>query len=400
MGKIIGHIDLNAFFASAEEIRHPELIGKPIAIGGEGRSGVVSTANYVARKFGVHSAQPTFQAKALCPDLLILPGDFDYYRMMSHSFFGRVKEIFPVCEMASIDEAYVDMSERLRREKDPPGFLKAFQTYLKNETGLSCSIGVAPTKWLAKMGSDMKKPMGLTFLRRRDLASTIHPLPIESFWGIGKKTAPLLRELGIATIGDLHEALERGDPAILKCLGKFAATAREWCAGRGDDVVCLQEADQKSLSMSETLERDISSPEEGREKLREIVHALCEKAKDGRKVVSNVSLALKDTSFRVHQKSRSFAPPTRKESVLYPLCYALMEEGFASLKGQDARLIGVTFAKLEDEARQTVQMNFWNYEEYEELDKTKLLINELNRKSEKVQFRRAREAKGDGHDPR
>ena len=393
MSKIIAHIDLNAFFASAEEIRHPELQGKPLAIGGEGRSGIISTANYAARKYGVHSAQPSFQAKACCEDLIILPPDFDYYVMMSRSFFGRIREFFPLVEMASIDEAYVDMTERLGKNKDPLGFLRRMQNYLKEETGLSCSIGIAPTKWLAKMGSDLKKPMGLTAIRRKDIEKILYPLSIDNFWGIGKKTAPVLRQLGIQTIGDLARKLEENDAATLKTLGKFASTAKDWIEGRGNDSICIEEADQKSISMSETLRKNVSSPQEGEDVLKSMVVSLSSKLQESHKVVSTITLTLKDAEFHLHSKSLTVQTPTNKEQVLYLEAWKLMGECFERLKGKEVRLIGVAFSKMEDEARQTVQMSLWNYEDYEALDKTKLLIHDLNRKSGKNQFIRAREIK-------
>lgn len=394
MSKVLLHIDLNAFFAAAEELRHPELRGKPLAIGGDGRSGIVSTANYVARKFGVHSGQPTFQARSLCKNLELLPPDFDYYRMMSHSFFGRLKEVFPILEMASIDEAYCDATEVLSKKPDPISFLRSLQNYLLEETGLSCSIGVGSTRWLAKMGSDLKKPLGLTVIRKKDVARLLYPIPIESFWGIGKQTSPNLRSCGILTIGDLAKAIQEERSDVKNTLGKFFETAKAWLEGKGDDNVYLQEADQKSISMTETLDKDILSFEEGSQTLRRIVSEVCEKASLAKKVGSTASVILKDASFRLHQRSVSFDPPTNSASRLWPIASELATELFAKLPGMPMRLIGFALSKLEDLSRQTVQMNFWNVEEYEELDKTKLLINDLNRKkkSKDPLFKRASEA--------
>ena len=402
MGKVLLHVDLNAFFATAEEIRHPELRGKPLAIGGDGRSGIVSTANYVARKYGVHSGQPTFQARSLCRDLVLLPPDFDYYRMMSHSFFGRLRETFPILEMASIDEAYCDATDLLPKKPDPVSFLKSLQDYLLEETGLSCSIGVGATRWLAKMGSDMKKPLGLTIIRKKDISRLLYPLPIESFWGIGKQTSPALRSCGILQIGDLATAIREERPDVKNMLGKFFETAEAWLEGKGDDNVYLQEADPKSISMSETLEKDIYAFEEGSATLRRIVFEVCEKAAIARKVGSTASVVLKDSSFRLHQRSLSFDPPTNSASRLWPIASELASNLFAKLPGTPIRLVGFALSKLEDQAKQTVQMDFWNVGEYEELDKTKLLINDLNRKnrSKEPLFKRASEApkkKGDGH---
>ena len=237
MAKIIMHIDLNAFFATAEEARNPELRGKPIIVGHPGRRGVVSTANYEARKFGVHSAMPTYEALERCPSLIIVPCDFKYYEMLSNSFFSFLRRLTPLVEPASIDEGYVDMTAVLSKEKDPLAYLKKLQNDILQELDLKCSIGIATTKFLAKMASDMKKPMGITILRKKDQANLLYPLPIESFWGIGRKTSPRLKALGIETIGDFKKKCDENDKDLMEVLGKFYLTAKAWVNGEGDDKV-------------------------------------------------------------------------------------------------------------------------------------------------------------------
>ena len=201
MAKIIIHVDLNAFFATAEQIRRPDYVGKPVIVGGLGPRGVVSTASYEARAYGVHSAMPIGEARMLCPNGIFLPGDYRYYEMLSRSFFGYLKNYSSLVEAASIDEGFVDMTSMLSKEKDPMAKLVQLQRGLLEQIGLKCSIGVGPTKFLAKMASDMKKPMGITVIRRKDVKKMLYPLPIDSFFGIGKKTAAYLRSKGINTIG-------------------------------------------------------------------------------------------------------------------------------------------------------------------------------------------------------
>ena len=156
MSKIILHIDLNAFFVRCEEIMNPSLEGKPVAIGHKGRGGIISTCSYEARKYGVHSAMPTFQATKLCPNLILLPGNYTLYSHKSKEFFNFVKRYSSIIEKASIDECFVDMTSALKSEKNAVDYLRKMQQDLFKETGLKCSIGVAPTKFLAKMASDMK----------------------------------------------------------------------------------------------------------------------------------------------------------------------------------------------------------------------------------------------------
>ena len=187
MSKIIMHIDLNAFYATAETIKDPSLVGKPLIIAGSSRRGIVSTASYEARKYGIRSAMPTYMALKLCPDVVIRGVDFALYQKLSNEFFSYIKRYTNIIEIASIDECYADMTECMKDVKDPYKFLEELMDLLYRETKLKCSIGLAPTKFLAKMGSDYKKPMGITIIRRKDIKKILWPLPIKDMNGIGKK---------------------------------------------------------------------------------------------------------------------------------------------------------------------------------------------------------------------
>jgi len=390
MSKVIMHIDLNAFFVTCETMRDPSLKGKPVIVGHAGRSGIVSTCSYEARAFGVHSGQPTFQALKLCPDAIIVEPHFHDYEVYSRSFFSYVRRYTQTIEVASIDECYADMTKALSGVKDVVAYLRKMQFDLKNETGLSCSIGIAPTKWLAKMASDMKKPMGLVFLRRRDIPKILYPMPIESFWGIGKKTAPYLRSVGIDTIGDLAKATERDDPLLQRELGKFYSTVKDWVAGRGSDIVNTEEWDPKSVGVSETLMYDSKGYAEIQKTLHDICLEVSRRAKKEGKVGRGVTLHVKDTAFKLHSKASTFDAPTDDAETLFSRVSALYK---ANYEDMEVRLIGVTLEKLGVLAHEEVQMSLWNYEQYEEMDKTKLLIAELNRKLDKPSIIRGSEAK-------
>ena len=202
--RIIFHIDLNAFFASCETTLRPELENLPLAISGEKSSkrGIVTTANYVARQFGVHSAMPLMQAKKKCPSLVVVPANFDLYRKISQQFIELLQTYSDQVEKASIDEAYVDVTH-LYHQIHPVKLAQQIQMRIQNELKIGCSIGIAPNKFLAKMASDMKKPNGITVLRKRDLPSVLWPLPIEEMFGVGKASSLILKQLGINTIEDL-----------------------------------------------------------------------------------------------------------------------------------------------------------------------------------------------------
>ena len=203
MARVYFHIDMNAFFVNAEILLDPSLKGKPVAVSGTTRRSVVSTASYEARAFGVHSAQPIQEAIKLCPDLVIVGGHYQYYRELSEQFMNIVKRYTSEIEQASIDECYADVTETIMKMARPLDLAVRIQKEILTEIGLPCSIGVGPNMFLAKMASDMKKPMGITVLRIRDVEDKMWPLPIGDMRGVGKKTEPLLLALGIRTIGDL-----------------------------------------------------------------------------------------------------------------------------------------------------------------------------------------------------
>lgn len=394
MSKIIMHIDLNAFFATAEEIRDPSLVGKPVIVGGHGSRSVVSTCNYEARKYGVHSAMPIYQARQLCPNGVYLDGDYHYYSMLSRSFFAYLSKYSSVIEKASIDEGFVDMTKALKGVEDPVAYLTDLQNGLLEQIGLKCSIGIAPTKFLAKMASDMKKPMGLTIIRRRDVKKMLYPLPIEDFFGIGKKTSPRLRAVGVATIGDLAKKIDEKDPVIERMLGDRLSTVDEWIHGYGSDVVDTEPWDPKSCGHAETFAYDTDDMDEVELKLSELAKWVSQDCKKDGKKGKTVQLVVKDSGFKSHNKSVSLREPSNEFEVIYNTAVDLYEKYYSKTM---VRLIGVTLQNLINPKDEDIQMSLFNYEEYEKEDETRLLINDLNRKMKKTALIRAKEVKKDGN---
>lgn len=381
------HIDLNAFFATAETIIHPEYEGKPLVVGGIGRRGIVSTANYEARKYGIHSAMPTYKAKELCKDLIVVPGHFDLYAKLSDEFFKYVATYSPIIQVASIDECFVDMSEPLSKVKDIEAYLKELQLGLYNKTKLKCSIGIGPTKFLAKMASDMKKPMGITIIRKRDIARMIYPLPIEDMFGIGKKTSPVLRKLGINKIGDLITY----DQVTLKhVLGRFYYTCMDWLNGKGSDKIETEEHDPKSIGTSRTFEHDTDNYEEIKLMIKWLARDVSNRAKEENKLGTTVQVTIKTCDFRLHTKSVTYVRPTNDYNFI--LEQALKAYDKFKLN-EPIRLVGVTLQNLKSKEETQFQMSLFNYQTYEEENKTKLIINDLNRKMKKDVFKRASEVK-------
>ena len=387
MAKVILHIDLNAFFVRCEELVDPTLKGKAVIIGHAGRGGVVSTCSYEARKYGIHSGMPTFKAIKLCPDVTIIPGHYELYSRKSHEFINFVRKHSAKIEQASIDECYVDMTEKLKKEPKPLEYIKDMQDSLLKETGLMCSIGVAPTKFLAKMGSDYKKPMGITVIHRKDIPDILYPLPIESFFGIGKKTAPQLRAMGVNTIGDLAKLINEEDPQIKSEFGKFFYAYKDLINGYGNDEVDTEPWDPKSLGNSTTFKYNTNNIEEIKEYIRHLSKEVSDRAKEANKVGSTVQLVLKDKDFKVINRSKRLNKPTNDFYVIFQYAVELLE---ANLGDKMIRLAGVTLQNLVDPTEVVIQMSiFDNYEEIKEECAVKLLIGELNRKMKKPVFKTA-----------
>lgn len=380
MARIIMHIDLNAFFAAAEVLRHPEYKGKPIAVGGGNRRGVISTASYEARKYGVHSAMPSYMAKRLCPSLVILPPDFAYYKDLSNRFFQYIRKNYStIIEPLSIDECFVDMTDALKDVKDVKGYLKKLQNGLLKEIGIGCSIGISTTKFLAKMGSDYKKPMGIVIIRKKDIPTLLYPLPISSFYGIGKKSTEKLKRMGIYTIGDFAES---DSLSVKKELGKSYALFKDWIHGKGNDTVICEESNPKSISSSSTFLFDTSSYEEISSSFHELAKEVSESLIKKEMVALTVQITLRDMEFHTITRSKTLAFPIESTLDIYSQGMSLFEKHW---KGNALRLIGIGVSSLHSKENYSVQLSL--FDSLPELDSsTRYLIEKLNKKANKEVF--------------
>ena len=394
MSKVIVHIDLNAFFARCEEIKDPSLENKPVAIGHDGRGGSVSTCSYAARKYGVSSAMPMFKARQLCPNLIIIPGDYHYYSAMSKKFFNFVRRYTKLVEPASVDECFADFTDAVKGQADVIAFFRKLQDDLFKETGLKCSIGVSTTRFLAKMASDYQKPMGLTIIHKRDIESILFPLKVDSMFGVGKRTAPRLKSVGIKTIGDLYKKLEADDEEVKNICGKFFYTLKEWLEGKGSDEIEIEKWDPKSIGNSTTLPYDTDSTTEIKKYFLSLAKEVSERAQREDKLGHTIQIVVKDQTFKSFNKSMTLDNPTNKWQVIYDGACALYDKNFTHLT---LRLVGITLQNLIDYTDMAVQMSLFDYSKHEEESKTKLLINELNRSLKKPLLKRASEVKKNGN---
>ncbi|MCQ3034666.1 MAG: DNA polymerase IV [Bacilli bacterium] len=392
MAKVILHIDLNYFFVRCEEIKDPKLEGKPVAIGHDGRGGIISTCSYKAREFGVRSGMPTFKAKQLCPNLILIRGSYEYYQKKSDEFFTFLRKYSKIIEPASIDECYVDITKEIKNVDNPMEFISSIQTNLFNETKLMCSIGVSTTKFLAKMGSDLKKPMGITVIHKKDIPNLLFPLKIEDFYGIGKKTSPKLREMGINTIGDLAKKINEDDSEMKEFLGKMYYAVKDRINGSSDDIVNTEERDPKSISHSHTLLKDTNDPTEIYEAIKIASKEVSKHAKEVNKIGTTVQLILKDNDFKNFVRSAKLKETTNDFALIYAKAISIYENNFENNEDKMFRLVGVGLQNLEEPAKRNNQMSiFDNYEEIKEECATNLLIQDINRKMKGSILKTARE---------
>lgn len=377
--RLIAHLDMDAFYASVELLRYPELRGKPVVIGGRRRTaadddrsrqpellrnyvgrGVATTATYEARALGVHSAMGLMKAASLAPDAILLPADFDEYRRLSRLFKQAVAEIAPLIEDRGIDEIYIDLSDvpgaQDATPNDPLAGARALAHRLRQQvwdaTSLSCSIGVTPNKLLSKLCSDLEKPGGVTVIEHTEVPTRIWPLPAKRINGIGPKAAAKLESLGIGTIGELAAASPQW---LIEHFGKsYGAWLHEAAHGR-DDKPVVTHRDPKSISRETTFERDLHARHD-RATLGAIFTGLCERvaADLARKQVlgRTIGLKLRFDDFRTVTRDVTLADHTADASVIRAAAGQCLKR--IPLERR-IRLLGVRVGSLVSEAEWELQ---------------------------------------------
>lgn len=369
MANVIFHIDLNAFFATAEVLKKPSLAGKPIAVGGHGKKGVISTASYEARKFGVHSAMPIFMAKQLCPELIIIPGDYEWYMQLSERFIKLICQYTNKIEQASIDECYADMTEVIRNYEHPLDLAYDIQNNLRDTIGLSCSIGIAPNKFLAKIGSDYKKPDGITIIRKREIATKLWPLPIEAMGGIGNKTAPLLKKYNIITIGDFAKVENR--KIIQEIMGKNADIFIGFANGE-DNSPITNYREMKSMSQSTTLDDTITEYVQVKSTFTSLVKQIVGRLALEQVSGNNIGITIRYYDFETITRSKTLDRYVSSYEEIISNCMSLFE---INDKEKPIRLLGVSVNNLKNNS-EIDDIDLFNY--FKNINDTDELIHSLN----------------------
>ena len=378
-GRIIFHIDMNAYFCSVQCILNPLLRGKAFAVGREGTyKGVISTASYEARKLGIHSAMPIADAYRKAPDLLIISPNFEEYKKYHYAFVKIIKEYTDIIEVASIDELYADMT-KISETRHPMLVAKEIQLRLLKELDLPCSIGIAPTLFLAKMASDMQKPLGLTVIRKREIVEKLYPLSVKDIFGIGKKTYPRLIDNGIKTIGDFMNPINKDK--IIDLIGINSYTyATIALSGKSSNIIEPDRyKESKSISTETTFDIHKSDMIDILSSLRSLLRDIYQRLIDGKYYAKTLVVTLRDSSFNTISKRQSLNEYSDDIYIFNNILEDLLNELFED--GKSYRLVGVGFANMikRDNIKEEYNL-FSQMDELEKEDNIKKLLNDINEK--------------------
>jgi DNA polymerase-4 len=375
-GRVILHVDMNSFYASVEMAYDPTLRGKPLAIAGnvEERRGIIVTCSYEARAFGVKTTMPLWEAKRLCPNLIVKKPNFERYRKASATMFAILRSYTSLVEPVSIDEGYVDISDCFQIGS-PIEIAKHIQNRVHNELHLPCSIGIAPNKFLAKMASDMKKPMGITILRIRDVQKVLWPLYVEELHGIGKKTAEKLKTIQIYTIQDLATGNE---VQLKQLLGINGVRLKQHANGIDHRLVDPSaESDYKSIGSSTTLPIDSTNEAMLISVIQELSQSVGERIRKKDFITKNIQLTIRYFNRKTITRSRKLENPIEKDEDIFHAALRLWKKHWNL---EEVRLLGVTAQDLTEKGSSYKQLDIFSFEQDIKIETTQKVIDSLKKK--------------------
>lgn len=365
------HIDLDAFFCAVEELHDPKLKGKPFAVGGNpDQRGVVASCSYAARRFGIHSAMPMAQAVKLCPDLLIVRGHYRDYSKTSQKVMDLLKEITPLVEQISIDEAFLDISELFESSET---IAQAIQSQINEELGLPCSIGIASNKLVAKTATDYGKihygksnsaPNAIMIVPSGQEEQFLAPLPVNALWGVGPKTAEKLIDMNINTIGDLTKI---ADDELIKHYGKWGYALAMRARGIDDRPISIKHA-AKSVSHETTFAKDINDKDALLKTIKQLSENVSRRLVKNHQQATTIKIKLRWANFTTITRQLTVNRPTNNSNTIYKSAEELFLRAWKPR--QPVRLVGVGVSGLTPE-----QLDLWDHQKKVAQNKTRKELN-------------------------
>ncbi len=336
------HVDMDAFYASIEQRDDPDLMGRPVIVGGAGRRGVVAAASYEVRKFGVRSAMPSSEARKRCPDAVFVEPRMRHYQAVSSQIFRIFRTVTPLVEGLSLDEAFLDVTASKKALGSAHEIATTIKSTIYEKTSLTASVGIAPNKLVAKIASELGKPDGLLEVSEQAIHETLDPLPVRALWGIGKRAEAALRRQDIFTLGQLRAA-----PAsrLRAAFGRYAESMRRRASGVDDRPVVPDSAD-KSISQEQTFAEDLSDRQVLTSHLSGMADATASRLRRRSLVAGTVYIKLRSADFSTYTRQRQVKPATDHSATIYRTARELMEKWLENNPGKRLRLLGVGVSAL------------------------------------------------------
>jgi DNA polymerase-4 len=348
-GCTVLHADMDAFYASATLLSHPELVGTPVIIGG-GNRGVVLSATYEARRFGVTSAMPMARARRLCPQATVLPPEHELYAAISAGVMETFRSVTPVVEPLSLDEAFLDVSGAVRRLGSPATIARMLRDTVHDEQGITCSVGVAPSKFVAKLASNLAKPDGMVVVPRNEVVPFVQQLPVAALWGVGDRTEEALVRLGLRTVADIaHTPVD----TLVRALGEATGRHLHELAWGRDPRTVEREHREKSIGSDTTFDEDVDDADEIRRYLLGLSERTAGRMRAAGLSGRTVTLKVRFSDFTTITRSRTLKEPTDSGRALHEAAVALFDA--LGLQRARIRLVGVRATGLTDTAGTPLQ---------------------------------------------
>ena len=336
------HVDMDAFYASVEQRDDPSLKGRPVIVGGIGPRGVVAAASYEVRKFGVRSAMPMREALSRCPDAICVRPRMSHYQSVSRQIFLVFSAFTPLIEGLSLDEAFLDVTASIGAFGPADSIAAEIKRRVLAETALTCSVGVAPNKLVAKIASELRKPDGLVVVRPDGVTALLDPLPLRRLFGLGPKTAPRVEALGIRTLGELRHA---STEVLRPVFGRYAERVRERAAGI-DDRPVVPDLEEVQISTEETFDTDIEDHAQLRSELIRLADRSGARLRERGLAASCVTVKIRRADFTTYTRQRHIAPPTQETQVIARVGVELLDAWLATQPTSALRLLGLGVSKL------------------------------------------------------